>query len=440
MNATIITDLGLGDAGKGSVCDAETRKHSGPVVIVRYNGGGQAAHNVHTPEGQHHTFAQFGSGTFVPGTMTFHSKFFLLDPFSLVNEAEALEKAGCASPRSRLFVDERALVVTPYHKSANRVREFLRGAGRHGTCGMGIGETMADSEQTADPLRVGDLRDLAKVKAKMSSVKDRKWEEFGQHADALVGTVVESDIKLIADPDGPEIFSEPFTLVAKTFRIVDDGMLRALADKYPLIFEGAQGVLLDQDYGFHPHTTWSTTTTANALEILRDIGYDKPVNRLGLLRAYATRHGSGPFPTEDAELTRLLPDPHNRFGEWQREFRVGWFDMVLARYAIAVCDGLDGLVITNVDRFDAVPGKKVCVRYDDGNQFFASIRPNKDWAQKPVLSDLLSKVKTGYSPVFDSDGLLELIEEMTGISVVMTSHGPTHLDKKPRRGMYVRSH
>ena len=164
----IVVDLGYGDAGKGTVVDwlcsrpgSGTRAPGlglpGSRTVVRFNGGAQAAHNVVTPDGRHHTFAQFGSGTFTPGVRTHLSRFMLVDPLALAAEAAHLAAAGVADALDRLTVDRDALLTTPYHRAANRARELARGAGRHGSCGMGIGETARYAlDYPADAPRAGD--------------------------------------------------------------------------------------------------------------------------------------------------------------------------------------------------------------------------------------------------------------------------------------------
>ena len=141
--AILIADLGYGDAGKGSIVDYLTRK-TGAHTVVRYNGGAQAAHNVITPEGKHHTFAQFGSGTFVPGTRTHLSRFMMVHPLALLAEERHLQSLGIDDAFPRLSIDREALVTTPFQQAANRIKEIARGDGRHGSCGMGVGETMSD--------------------------------------------------------------------------------------------------------------------------------------------------------------------------------------------------------------------------------------------------------------------------------------------------------
>jgi adenylosuccinate synthase len=128
-----------------------------------------------------------------------------------------------------------------------------------------------------------------------------------------------------------------------------------------LIFEGAQGALLDSNYGFWPHVTRTDTTFNNAEKLLH--GSAVRMTRLGVLRAYATRHGAGPFPSENAWLTKRLPDKHNRGDEWQGAFRVGWPDLLATRYALKVCGGADSLAITNLDRLYDLERLKVAVAY-----------------------------------------------------------------------------
>ena len=139
----VVCGLGFGDEGKGSVTDflCSSRSRDPAHAVVRFNGGGQAGHNVVTADGRHHTFAQFGSGSFTPGVRTHLSRFMLVDPLALAAEAAHLIAAGVPGALGRLTVDRDARLVTPYHQAANRARELARGRDRHGSCGMGIGET-----------------------------------------------------------------------------------------------------------------------------------------------------------------------------------------------------------------------------------------------------------------------------------------------------------
>jgi len=292
---TIVVDLGYGDAGKGSIVDWLCHAAAGQSVhtVVRFNGGAQAAHNVVTPGGRHHTFAQFGSGTLSsPGTRTFLSRFMLVDPLALVAEAEHLASLGVADPLGLVAIDRDALLTTPYHQAANRAREAARGGSRHGSCGMGIGETAAYSlARPDDAPRVGDCESPARLTRKVALLRDR----------------VAGDGSLGPLPP-PQDVTAACQAVAGRVTLTGDGYLaRLLRQRGSVVFEGAQGVLLDEWRGFHPYTTWSTTTFENAEALLKEAGMPGEALRLGVTRAYLTRHGPGPFVTEDPTLELPVP-------------------------------------------------------------------------------------------------------------------------------------
>ncbi|HIB66122.1 MAG TPA: adenylosuccinate synthetase, partial [Phycisphaerales bacterium] len=144
VKAIIVVDLGFGDSGKGTITDALVRQ-TDAAWVVRFNGGAQAGHAVVTEDGREHIFSQFGAGTFVPGVRTYLSRFMVLHPGGLLREAEVLEGKGVENALSRVVIDPRARVITPFHQAANRLREILRGDERHGSCGLGVGETMHHS-------------------------------------------------------------------------------------------------------------------------------------------------------------------------------------------------------------------------------------------------------------------------------------------------------
>lgn len=454
QKATIVVDIGFGDNGKGTTVDYIAR--TSPVAaVVRFNGGAQAAHNVHTPDGRHHTFAQFSSATFVPGVKTHLSRFVLVDPAALLNEESHLRALGVHDALARLSIDAAALIVTPFHKASNRIREVLRGSGRHGSVGMGVGETMAD--RIAFPHRAvfaADLRSPETLVEKFKFFQKLKADEFRERLPELSrDAALTEEVRLLSDPNAPEACAVSFWRYGMKLRLVDGSYLRKLAFEGDLVFEGAQGVLIDEWHGFHPFTTWSTVTPDNARTLLGEIGYMGMVETLGVLRAYATRHGAGPFPTEDAYLTKLLPDTHNTFGRWQENFRVGHFDAVLARYAIAVCGGVDSLVVTNLDRVAALHNLKVATAYEvshvNRNERAAIVGTNesenlthvRSFRRKPFLSDLgyqetltgiVSRVKPVYVPAPKGEAFVKMIERELNARVSLTSHGPRYTDKRRR--------
>lgn len=346
--ALLVTGCGYGDEGKGSVVDYLVRK-TGPGLVVRHNGGAQAAHNVVTFHGRNHTFAQWGSGTFA-GARTFLSKHMITHPLAMINEAKHLREVGISDPWEMLTVDERALVITPYHQAANRIREMMRGDARHGSCGVGVGEAYEDREKP-HAIRFGDLGDRGLLRDKLDAVRREK-------ATLSDGAFEHGNTDMFLDDGFLDSTIEKFRAVAGMVRISKTAdEFEILRSHETVIFEGAQGVLLDQFRGVQPWTTWSNTTSENARAMLDGLGFD--ITKIGVLRAYVTRHGPGPLATFDAALTSAIPDTHNNWNQWQRDFRCGWFDVPLARHAIEIEGGIDRLAITNVDRLAGLPQKQI---------------------------------------------------------------------------------
>jgi adenylosuccinate synthase len=427
MTATIVVDLGFGDAGKGTIIDFLARQSEKPPVVVRFNGGAQAAHNVITPTGVHHTFSQFGAGSFIPGARTFLSRFMLVDPTAIIPEAEHLRESGIGDPLSTLYIDEDAMVVTRFHKEANRARERARGDGRHGSCGMGIGEAVDLNLKHPDlTIRMRDLRSLYIQDRRTVRILEKQRDWLADLASVLQVDVDEVDIDFEIEQMG--------RLVSHC-HVVDRSYLRRCDS--PLLFEGAQGVLLDENYGFHPYTTWSNCTFDNAQTLLDEINYSEKVERLGVLRSYMVRHGPGPFPTEDIGLAGLLPEWHNRDGEWQRAVRFGWFDVMLARYAMEVCGGIDALAITNIDTLSRVRNEPVRVGLSyiyHGDRLSAIDRlvPVHDTttnAQRS-LGHFLSLCRPLYVTSNDLVSHLDLIQSKLLVPIRIRSYGPTAVDKE----------
>jgi len=437
--AWIVVDLGFGDAGKGTVTDYLVRSRNAHTV-VRFNGGAQAGHNVVTPDGRHHTFAQFGAGTFVDGVATVLAPPVVVHPTALLAEARWLERAGVRDPLARVSVSASCKVVTPFHQAATRLRELARGDARHGSCGVGVGEVMLDATARGESIRADALLDEATLRRALRRTQARKRAEL----DAVV-RAVRGDER--AAPEVEVLESEavidrwidalaPWR--ARRLGADDHALAAALAATGSVVFEGAQGVLLDEWRGFHPYTTWSTCTFDNALDALR--GYDGSVRRLGVVRAYATRHGAGPFPTEDDALTGALDEPHNPTGAWQGAFRAGWPDVALTRYAIAACGGVDGLAVTHLDRLGAVG------RWRSGTGYRSSeavpwltaagelvLGPPRDLAWQEALGRCLRDARPVYEELpegVDAAGYVAWLERQVGAPVWITSEGRGAGDKR----------
>lgn len=422
MAHTIVVDLGFGDAGKGTVVDWLCSRGPEPVdTVVRFNGGAQAAHNVVTEDGRHHRFAQFGSGTFTPGVRTHLSRFMLVEPLALAEEAAHLAALGVADALDRLTVDGDALLTTPYHRGANQARERRRGKDRHGSCGVGIGETVAyHLARPGEAPRVADCRSAARLRRRLAGVRDHVLAEFPELADNV-----------------PELdaCADAFLAFGERVRIVDGSYLAGRLRTGNVVFEGAQGVLLDETWGFHPYTTWSTTTFGGAETLLAEAGLSAGgAFRLGVLRTYATRHGPGPFVTEDPALTADLPDPHNGTGPWQGAFRVGHFDAVAARYAIDVCGGVDGLALTHLDVAYTRQDLRVCGMYSMGCPTVDRLPVIDDQGARRAWQSRWMRVARPSYEGFLGEMLREdpvgVVEHALGVTVTLTSEGPTATDKK----------
>ncbi len=348
--AAIVVDLGFGAAGKGLLTDFSVRE-LGADLVVRFHGGAQAGHNVVTEDGRHHTFSQFGAGTFVPSARTLLARDVVVHPLALLVEARVLAAKGVPDALARLEVHRDALVITPFHQAAGRLRELARGDARHGSCGIGFGEAVHDARTGHEALTVGDLEDPPRARAALERIRARKRAELEEVLAACAGRAsAEADARCFDDPGLVGRFLDaaaPF--VAGVGRVDDDGVAHRLRSATSIVFEGAQGVLLDEDFGFHPHTTYSRSTYEGAAELLARHAPSLAVERIGVLRSYATRHGEGPFPTHDPALDAHLPEPHNASDGAQGAFRRGALDLVLARYALAVAGPVDTLAITHLD-------------------------------------------------------------------------------------------
>jgi adenylosuccinate synthase len=446
--AVIITDMGYGDAGKGTMVDYFARQAES-AVVVRHNGGAQAAHNVITQDGRHHTFAQFGSGTFVQGVKTHLSRYMLVNPLNMFPEAEHLIQLGVTDAWKRVSVDREALVITPWQTSANRIREFARGDNRHGSCGQGVGETMLDSLERPDiVLRIKDIQ-TSNLSTKLKAFRDYKIvqlrEEFG------VAAVRLPEWQAFTDPTVVSRLVTAYRAWAQMVHIVDENYLRYLSRQHELlVFEGAQGVLLDEWQGFHPYTTWSTTTHANALELLSEMNFASEITRLGVLRAYTTRHGAGPLVTEDTALAPRLKEYHNGADTWQGDFRFGHFDAVAHKYALAICGHTDELAITCLDRMKVLDEWRVCTQYQlkmsqsDVDGFFHASSPciatgiklgsRGDLNHQARLTELLRKCLPFYQTVTTSSNTqinyLQRLADCLGLPITIASYGPTAADKR----------
>jgi adenylosuccinate synthase len=427
MRSIVIVDLGFGDAGKGLLTDYLVRR-TGAKVVVRYNGGAQAGHNVVTPDGRHHTFSQFGAGSFIAGVRTFLSRDVVVHPTALLHEEASLRATGVTDGFERLRISADAVVITPYHQTLNRLREISRGAARHGSCGAGVGEAVAhDRARAEEAIRMRDLMDVAALRRKLQRIRDYTWAEAGALDDSVRSS---AEAKLFDRDDVQQEWIDRARCVATLAADERAWIPDAGDENATVVFEGAQGVLLDEWHGFHPYTTWSTCTSAPALRLLSELAPHATVCTIGVLRAYAVRHGAGPLPTETD-----LPDTpreHNTCNAWQGLVRRGWFDGVLARYAVEADGAIDTVAVTHLDWLPRIANWTYCERYVPD----IPLRPLplRSVDEQEMLTSRLRSVR----PVLkhcaaNEEEVLPIIEELVGKPVTIGSRGPSAGDVFSRR-------
>ena len=431
QEAWVVIDLGFGDAGKGGITDFLVRDRAAGLV-VRFNGGAQAGHNVVTDDGRHHTFSQFCSGSFVPGVRGLLGPEFILHPLGMMVEEEHLKTQGIEDGWSRTLIDERARVITPYQQAMNRIRELLRGTLHHGSCGVGIGECVGDSiEFPEDTIRAADFAQPALLREKLEGQRARTTQELHvQLGDETLSLGVDrlalrEEMRIFDDSSLPARVLNAWSVFSSRARIVDaETTLTTIDDEPRVVFEGAQGMLLDQDWGFHPHTTWSDCSPRGALQLAGQ----RSVQVLGVTRAYSVRHGAGPFPTEG--LAPSIAEAHNEDEGWQGSFRTGPLDGVLLRYACDTAAQLDGIAITHLDRLEEEEHTPVCLAYetDDGTLLHRLVRgARSDLAGQARLGAMLRSVRPQISRVGD---ITQEVARITEKPVVLHSSGPSSSAKK----------
>lgn len=394
-NIFYVPGLGFGDEGKGSIVDFLTYRHD-VSLIIRFNGGPQAAHHVVTPQGKFHCFSQFGSGSFHPDVKTYLSKYMLIDPLSLAPEAEALRKVGIKNSFNRLFIHENCVVITPFHSAVNKIRELNRQEKKHGSCGKGVSEAFFDSKNKNIPtIKVKDFFDFSRLKSNMKLLGLMKIDLAEQFYQVNLNKAVLRELNKLKKNFLPGAIAGRYQgFVKKVHVISDPEEKKMLREERDIIFEGAQGVLLDQEFGFFPYVTPSNTTLENAYQI--EGGIKRNRRRIGVIRLYSVRHGPGPFVTEDEKLKNVLTEAHLRFNPWQGEVRCGWLDLVATRYALKI-SGVDEIAVTNIDQLMKVTKIKICQKY----------RIKNDWA----------KVKKFFKIRRDEIGSVENFQVLENISL-----------------------
>ena len=351
MANTILVGAQWGDEGKGKIIDVLTETAE---VVVRYAGGNNAGHTV-IVKGKKTVLHLIPSGILRKNKLCVIGNGVVLDPVGLVSEMEGLKNNGVSVTPKNFVLSETAHVVFPYHRELDGARETIKGKNKIGTTKRGIGPCYGDKAARVG-LRVNDLIDPAKLKVKLEArIKENNIVLKSLGAKPL------SFKQVFAEYHKAGQYLKPF--VQNTVVLLHE-QIRHGAE---VLFEGAQGTFLDIDHGTYPFVTSSNTTAGGACT-----GSGVPPHRMdrvvGVMKAYTTRVGEGPLPTENAEISDLLHGMGREFGATTgRARRCGWFDSVATRHATMV-NGIDDLAVTNLDGLDTVESIKVCVAYRHGKQ------------------------------------------------------------------------
>ena len=357
-----------GDEGKGKITDLLSKSAD---IVVRYQGGVNAGHTI-VVQDQTFKLHLIPSGILYPDTECIIGCGTVIDPQVLIEELDQLESFNIST--RNLLISETAHVTMPYHRLIDQASEEQRGSHKIGTTKRGIGPTYADkSERTG--IRVLDLMDAAELREQLHWTINHK------------NVILEKLYNL--PPLDPEQVIDQYLEYADRLRphVVDTSLKinDAIGRRRNILFEGAQGTLLDLDHGTYPYVTSSNPVAGGAC-VGTGVGPTMIDRVIGVAKAYTTRVGEGPFPTElDGQVGELLCDRGAEFGTTTgRKRRCGWFDAVIGRYAVRI-NGMDCLAITKLDVLDELEEIKVCVAYEiDGQRcedfpssarYFARCRP-----------------------------------------------------------------
>ncbi len=350
MTNVVVVGSQWGDEGKGKIVDWLSERAE---VVTRFQGGHNAGHTL-VIDGKTYKLSLLPSGVVRKGKLSVIGNGVVIDPWALLEEIERLRGEGVSLEPENLVVAENAALILPLHSNLDRVRETARGNSKIGTTGRGIGPAYEDKVGRR-AIRVCDLADR--------EVLEDKLRHLLFHHNAILRGLGETEIEadgLLAEL--LEIAPRILPYMGAAWRVIDEARL----DGRRILFEGAQGAMLDIDHGTYPYVTSSNTVAGQAAAgsgfALRGLGYV-----LGITKSYTTRVGSGPFPTELEDATGVL------LGERGREFgtvtgrrrRCGWFDAVLVRQAIKV-GGIDGIALTKLDVLDGLETIDICTGYDIG--------------------------------------------------------------------------
>lgn len=352
--AIAVIGSNYGDEGKGLMTDYFVNQFDADCMVVRFNGGAQAGHTVVTPEGQRHVFGHLGSGTF-QGASTYLAEQFIVNPIIFKREFRKFQKEFGITPK--VYVHPHCRVTTPYDMMINQITEEQRGDCKHGSCGMGINETIERSIQHSNII-VRDMQWIADGMYNLKFIRDgwmpERLLQNGINTSVLTPTLL-SDSVIEKYLNDVQFFIDNTTVA--TYDILMERNL---------VFEGAQGLLLDQYHANFPHVTRSSTGIENIAAIAKKIGLEDVEVVYGT-RWYLTRHGRGQMPNECSKemVSALIEDKTNIFNIYQENLRFGLLDInylcETIKHDLTKNDGVNFIPSLSVTCLDQAPAAGVCV-------------------------------------------------------------------------------
>ena len=410
--ADIIVGIQWGDEGKGKIVDMLAQKYD---MVCRSQGGHNAGHTIWV-DGVRYALHLIPSGVLNPKAINVIGNGVVLSPASIIKEMEQFENL-----EGRLYISDKAHLNLPYHAAIDQAKERLKGDKAIGTTGKGIGPAYSDKINRVGH-RVGELRDPKNLTAKIIEYFEQNKPVF----DAM-GVKTPNEAELLEELEGYADKLVPFITdtAVMVWEALDKKGLRVL-------LEGAQGTMLDIDHGTYPYVTSSSTVSAGACTGLglnpKDIG-----KVTGIVKAYCTRVGNGPFPTEDhgADGDRLAEVGHEFGTTTGRKRRCGWFDAVATKYASRL-NGCDELALMKLDVLDGFEEVKVCVAYEyNGEQI--DYLPQDLENVKPIYKSFKGWEKSAGARSFDelpqsAQEYIRAIEEITNTKVGIISTSPERDD------------
>ncbi|MFT9486673.1 MAG: adenylosuccinate synthase [Tepidibacillus sp.] len=428
MSTVVVVGTQWGDEGKGKVTDYLAEKAE---VVARYQGGNNAGHTI-TIDGKKFKLHLIPSGIFYSDKICVIGNGMVIDPKALVQELNYIHEQGFSTKNLR--ISNRAHVIMPYHIKLDLVEEERKGSNKIGTTGKGIGPAYMDKAARVG-IRIADLLDEQEFEKKLRrnlEEKNRLFEKFYE-TDGFKAEKILEEYAIYREIIRP--------YVVDTSVVLND----AIDQGKRVLFEGAQGVMLDIDQGTYPFVT-SSNPVAGGVTIGSGVGPTKIHHVVGVAKAYTTRVGDGPFPTElNNEIGDRIREVGNEYGTTTgRPRRVGWFDSVVVRHARRV-SGITELSLNSIDVLTGIPTLKICKAYKYNGEiieeFPANLRVLAEcvpvYEELPGWDEDITGVRSLNDLPVNARHYIERISQLTGIPIAIFSVGPNREQTNMIKGVFA---